>query len=496
MKKYKLILLACLSLCVYCGCVEDKGSYDYVELNELTISGMEKAYVVEQLTNVKIIPEITLDVGEFNPDNYTYVWVLYSLYSNPFDADTISREKDLDIEIMALTKTYKLHYEVKNKESGLIYTKSADFTVINSFSIGLMALSRVNDDANLTFINMLDAITEDAYEKINGEIVGKNPRGIRYIAGEITEASPMVVIMTDDERGGTVVNSLDLGYVMDFSEMFYFQPERIAPQVFGAGSYGLFEYVINAGAIYTRDASGQELYPKYGVKIKGDYDDIAPFEFYSAVSPGVAYFYDRVKKRFVYMRSPLQGNSIIEFEEKEYEDPEDDPREYNPNNVDLDMIWGGLFGPEFGRAHGRAIMEDDEGQRYLLSFRAENAAEFTPLHKTPLTTDWIKQAKTFASPPNGLFLYYAYENKIVCLSAEYGTVVNIYEFADGQQIDHIECSQGGDSKGDMLVGVSDGSRAKKSGSIVLMDMSTDGSLKEVKRYENVCGQVVDFEYKD
>lgn len=45
------------------------------------------------------------------------------------------------------------------------------------------------------------------------------------------------------------------------------------------------------------------------------------------------------------------------------------------------------------------------------------------------------------------------------------------------------------------VGVSDGSGAKNSGSIVVLEMSTDGSLKEVARYKNVCGKVVDFEYK-
>lgn len=45
------------------------------------------------------------------------------------------------------------------------------------------------------------------------------------------------------------------------------------------------------------------------------------------------------------------------------------------------------------------------------------------------------------------------------------------------------------------IGISDGSGTAKSGSIVVLEMSTDGSLKEVTRYKNVCGKVVDFEYK-
>ena len=61
-------------------------------------------------------------------------------------------------------------------------------------------------------------------------------------------------------------------------------------------------------------------------------------------------------------------------------------------------------------------------------------------------------------------------------------------------VDYIECDQVGNIN-QMWVGISDGSGTAKSGSIVVLEMSTDGSLKEVTRYKNVCGKVVDFEYK-
>ena len=44
--------------------------------------------------------------------------------------------------------------------------------------------------------------------------------------------------------------------------------------------------------------------------------------------------------------------------------------------------------------------------------------------------------------------------------------------------------------------LSDGSATAKSGTVVVLTMSTDGSLTESRRYENICGQVVDFEYKN
>ena len=38
-----------------------------------------------------------------------------------------------------------------------------------------MALSEVEGNANVTFINVVNTVTEDAYEKVNGEIAGRSP---------------------------------------------------------------------------------------------------------------------------------------------------------------------------------------------------------------------------------------------------------------------------------------------------------------------------------
>ena len=142
-----------------------------------------------------------------------------------------------------------------------------------------MALSNVNGEANVTFVNVVGSVVEDAYQKVNGEVAGKNPTGVRYITSMIAGAEKMVVIMTDDERGGVVVKPLDMSYVMDFKDMFYFQPEIVKPQSFGTHSVTLYEYVNNNGILYRRE-NRENGYPKYGVAVKGDYEKIAPFDFF------------------------------------------------------------------------------------------------------------------------------------------------------------------------------------------------------------------------
>lgn len=485
----KKIYYACFLLSVlFYACLEDKGNDVYSELNDVTIERFNDT-TIEQFTRLQIVPVISVREKNFNAENYSYLWHMYAAYGsgNATVADTLSFEKDLDVEINNIPGTYTLVLEVVDKETEIRYLRR-DFsyvTVINSYSKGMLALSSVNGEANVTFVNVVGSVIPDAYQKVNGAIAGKNPTGIRYTSTMLSNAEKMIVIMTDDERGGTVVKPSDMSYVMDFAGMFYFLPEKIKPQSFGTHDYTAYEYAINDGIIYTRKVMGETGYPKYGVAIKGEYEYMAPFDFFNAMNPQGAYFYDQGKKRFVYMKVPLQGNSVITMT--------DMTGEFNPNNVGMTMVWGGLFGSQFARTNGRAVMKDGSGEHYMLSFTMGTGPTFTPGKIHQLSHAGGREACAFTTSQNANFLYYAYENKIVCVSFSTGNKLSEYE-VEGGNVDYIECDQQGNVK-QMWVGVSDGSGAPNSGSIVVLEMSTDGSLTEVARYSNVCGKVVDFEYK-
>ena len=303
----KIYCLLGFIVCAFYACLEDKGNDIYRELNDVTIERM-KDTTVEQFTHLQITPEIAVSDGNFNPENYTYLWHMYITYGsgNPTKSDTLSFEKDLDVEVTSIPEEYTLVFEMTDKKTGIQYVpdRLTQVTVVNSYSKGMMALSNVNGEANVTFVNVVGSVVEDAYQKVNGEVAGKKPTGVRYITSMIAGAEKMVVIMTDDERGGVVVKPLDMSYVMDFKDMFYFQPEIVKPQSFGTHSVTLYEYVNNNGLLYRREnrANG---YPKYGVAVKGDYEKIAPFDFFFSMVNYRAYFYDQGKERFISMKCPL-----------------------------------------------------------------------------------------------------------------------------------------------------------------------------------------------
>ena len=106
----KIYCLLGFIMCAFYACLEDKGNDVYRELNDVTIERI-KDTTVEQFTRLQITPEITVRDGDFNPENYTYLWQMYITYSGVGSStklDTLSFEKDLDVEVTSIPETYSL----------------------------------------------------------------------------------------------------------------------------------------------------------------------------------------------------------------------------------------------------------------------------------------------------------------------------------------------------------------------------------------------------
>ena len=139
----KIYLLLGFVVCALASCLEDKGNELYIELNDVTVERIRDT-TVEQFTRLKIEPEITTSTGEFDEENYTYLWYMYTTWvGTPTSADTLSLEKNLDVEINSIPGEYSLVFKITDKETGVMYTTEqvALVTVVNSYSKGMMALS-------------------------------------------------------------------------------------------------------------------------------------------------------------------------------------------------------------------------------------------------------------------------------------------------------------------------------------------------------------------
>lgn len=469
-------IIGCFLLCLGSACTKDKGNYDYTPLNALSVSGIAEQYTVE-VDSVLTIPVTIVGEKGFEEDDYEYLWYAWR-ENNDAEPDTLSFEKDLKVKVNMTVGDYILRYIVKEKESGVFYSSETNLSVINLYSKGVMALSDVAGEAEVTFINVVNTVTRDAYGKVNGESVGKNPQGIFYIGGG-EYVHGLIAIATENHT--SLVEPSDFSYLMDFSELFYFAPASNVMQCLCKASWASDEYAIVGGKVYNRTlAFVDDPFQKYDPQIKGDYE-AAPFSMYEGYD---AFFYDQKGKRFIFdnygVMIPVEASS----------------GDFNSADMQAIMIYCiTTFDNDI-----RAVMEADDGSRFMIAAQksitysadySETYIRVIPIRKLDLTQTGTANATCFAVSSKDIdFLYYAYDNKIVCVSMITGNVLS--EFTTKEPVDYMEFDRS-DSPERLYVGVSDGSGAADSGSIYYLKMNSDGSLEEEEYFEHVCGKVVDFE---
>lgn len=470
------ILWGVLLLLTAVACTEDKGNYDYVPLNELTLEGMAESYEVEQDSTLSITVTINGTEG-FSENDYDFVWYVWSETNVDAIPDTLSYEKDLNVTMSLPIDSYTLRFVVTENETGVYYSVHTKLSVINSFSKGVVVLSRIeNGDSDLTFINTVNTVTKHAYKEANGGVsAGKNPRGVYYLGG--SDGTKNVLLINTEEKQMTI-DPVDFTDYRSLAGWFYLEPEG---RVEAFGTDGWDEYLIIGGKGYSRPVYYANSLGLFGYKIAGEYD-LAPF----VLEGSSVFFYDRVKHCFYFW--PTWGEMIVATSTG---------NAFNASDMQMDMLYGQTFDEDM-----RAVMVDGAGKRYMISGLQTAEYEldlggYQPIinaqRKLEMTQDGVDEAVSFTiSPKDPDFLYYAYDNQIVCVS-----MLNGMELARAtldQDIDRIEFNKA-DNPELLYVAVSDGSETTDSGSIYFFEMASNGTLTEKARFENVCGKVVDFEYK-
>ena len=117
------------------SCCDDEGNYNYHDINELTINGLDenvrfnKVAFVDRLV---IDPKIESSMGQNNESDYEYEWKFLPFGTDfeqipDLDKTVVSRERKLDILVTLDPGLYSCFFKVKDKKNSL--------TTIRSFSL-------------------------------------------------------------------------------------------------------------------------------------------------------------------------------------------------------------------------------------------------------------------------------------------------------------------------------------------------------------------------
>ena len=190
-----LFVLTCLAAVVAVSCAGDLGNYDYSELDEPVISGLETQVSVMRDESLELVPVISGGLGD---GAYTYEWKAIG-QDGDYVEEILGTDKNLSVsEVKLFPGIYSLYYTLTEKETGVYWRKEMTLTVSTPMSEGWMVLCSEEGRARLDFVSDVKASGKKYYIDVlkdNKDMpVFENPRKIMWLTSNTDASSPYYLL--------------------------------------------------------------------------------------------------------------------------------------------------------------------------------------------------------------------------------------------------------------------------------------------------------------
>lgn len=224
MKNIKYLILPFLLLGIL-SCYEDKGNYDYTDLNTITINSFpdNSLYVGDTL---KLYPQFEYTLGDSSNLKLTYEW--------RFGQRIIGNERALEWEVDTMADAY-LVLRVTDPDLDMVYIREQLLRIRSPFTnMGWMVLSEKEGHSNLTYLREtslgIDPATglnrysykifDNVYKMINLEELGTKPVKLHEHKAYVRLTHANVLVLQDDERGSVDINGTTFAFDGTLKENF------------------------------------------------------------------------------------------------------------------------------------------------------------------------------------------------------------------------------------------------------------------------------------
>lgn len=431
-----LAVAACLG-----GCYDDKGNYDYHELDQLEIdttgTGTMAEYSIMRFDTLRIAPHVVFQGREATAsDPLDYQWTIYSAVSGSGGStviDTIGHQAVLDTVIARTGGSYYVQLVVTNRTDGIkqflripvsvsevfdggwmVFYESADEPGHSDLALVLNPWTKLNANYNRYYPNL--------YSATNGERIDGVPVRCLDIAVSLASGNNYVGLCTDKTLVGASENGMEKA--LSFSDFFYNPPSAEAPVWYGEHGSGVMSgqssevLINNENQIYTNTYSfspekGRST--KFGVRKLGDgIGRLAPWnaEVPNTLNYGVV-VYDQTNGRFLYC-----GYNEARIET--FGEQDNTIAAFDVNNTGMQLVMG-----DWGRGESRGvglrpydyIIMRRGGNHYLA---VANFATTTPastaigvgLYPMDALCPDIANVTSMSASHVGSFIYYAAGNSV------------------------------------------------------------------------------------
>lgn len=163
MKRYSIFLFILLLIPGLWSCFDDKGNYDYHEINELTVKeyGDSTYYVLYLADTLRVEPKLE---GTLDPDasdgRYEFRWIVKD--NNDLSKENwgteIARTRKLEYPIDLKPGTYTLYLKIRDKETGLLFSTYSSIVVSTTLTRGLLVLG--DDEVGNVQLDMISMLPD------------------------------------------------------------------------------------------------------------------------------------------------------------------------------------------------------------------------------------------------------------------------------------------------------------------------------------------------
>ena len=497
MKQLFLLIITILGLT---SCVHDDTNDNPTPLNEVTISGIQDEYDDVHIDKpLNIHP--TLATSQNSDAQFSYFWIAYD-NNTLFRADTLSHEKNLDIQVALAPGLHTLKFKVVDNLTGVYYEKEFKVNVVNAFTKGLMILCDKDGKAILDFMpDGQDEIITDVYGKVNGgETIGTKPKRVYFNKFE-REVLNEVMVLCQDDRGGCFLDATTMRQSRTYGDFFMSPPEKVMPEAYYKS--GMRHYLVNDGKLYDRAVNMGSPTVKPNMLVAGKTYRVADNANFNDDEelPSRAVVYDNENMCFYTIGSITTAflttatkTSGLTYMPGGF---------FNPDKVGMKCLYANIsVRSETGANQFMGVFEEAGGRRHLLKcgigFWVEGAnpeTYFSDLGDDVLTVEKIADAAAFAcSARFPGYMFYAGGGAIYLYNAENKTGMRVYDLGESVDINHMEFDYKSNT---LLVAYRDKARATLPAGFAALEVGTDGGLRLrlVGRHDGLADRIVDFERK-
>ena len=440
----KNIWFLLLTLLVWSSCdVEDKGNYDYTEVNGVTIEGIESSYEkIGKVDELVIEPQIKGSILGDDDSNYEYSWFITD---ENHQHRILSTEKNLKWRVDLFAGTHTIYFQVVDKSTGLQWIKSLGLKVTTFFTKGFLLFGDTETgECRLDMIIMPagqdTAVAENVYD--NSTFHLSNARGMLFSGNDFRNTVlKSLWLLTDDVD----IKITSGSYFADFgefnelgiieTEVEHITPARIMDFFPHQSASGIRSHrnrgLITEDMILMRSMTGTPV-DYYATPINVYANSSKLFKPYPLAFVRGAYndlytmcpvFYDMDEQCFV---RPDQGYGYASYCKK-LSDRTGDPFPWNQKGTGRTIVYG-ENGYELKDGDSHTIMKDEEGHYYIYTFKTQDqdVVWFSPTKKGAFEVD-LAMAQGFAEAS-----YYMFSSAKSAVVYAVGSVLWAYDYSRKQ----------------------------------------------------------------